>query len=716
MKIELLALAVCAALCASVPVKAQVTWAATTSPIKTTLTGGPWLLAQGGPYVETAGTTTQGGPYDGTTPYCSPGGAMGGIPISNTPTNPMQPFYFPFVSGRGLTLQGYFDYRPRDITEAVVAASSADGGKTWTFQQQVENLNNVCPLSDPNDGSSPVNALAGDENGEGHSNVVSFGGAGFIYFLDRRNGHADFDGLVAHEMTPKAGLPLNGLTANTEFGPPTVVANSTTAGIITQWNMELSPSGMTHPKPNIGAGAANPLGMVNSYSGTVNCSPASSCNFTGSVNSEDITSTTGGTSQSYSAEAWRIRGTSKNNGGTSGNGWNTQAPQYTQGAQFLVSTAGYYNIVFEYDWYATAQGARNLQAQYTVNGGTTWINVGPVYVALAGGDAYYPQIVINFPALGIHTVDNNPNFGVQLVSTYDPTFFGAGTPCPTTPCTYTAAKLSSSGTPVQLNNNSGNWRFDEINVLGTPKLSPNTLTFPTNTTGLTNPDGILVSVPNTYPFKILYVSKTLGGDDALNGPYTLPTADQCGPTPSGAKANHDFVQVRVATSSDGVHWADQGGVSGLNDPTTISYSGIRYVSPNGTLLKLSTGKWGLFFGGGNCLDGDSDSFHAILYAESSNLTSWTVINGLNNPIASVSTVTATDPVTQQSVTIPANLPVVGATQPWFSGRVYGPQAMWASPTSVNLIFSGYDAGYSADISDYRTIGQVSLSASGVTLP
>ena len=57
----------------------------------------------------------------------------------------MQPFYFPFVSGRGLNLQGYFDYRPRNINEAVVAATSADGGKTWTFEQQVENLYHFMP-------------------------------------------------------------------------------------------------------------------------------------------------------------------------------------------------------------------------------------------------------------------------------------------------------------------------------------------------------------------------------------------------------------------------------------------------------------------------------------------------------------------------------------------------------------------------------------------
>jgi hypothetical protein len=101
-----------------------------------------------------------------------------------------------------------------------------------------------------------------------------------------------------------------------------------------------------------------------------------------------------------------------------------------------------------------------------------------------------------------------------------------------------------------------------------------------------------------------------------------------------------------------------------------------------------------------------------MYAESSDLIHWTVINGIDNPIASVSSVT--DPNT--GATIPLNTPVIGATQPWFTGRVYNPNAMIASPTTINLIFDGYDATYSADISDYRTIGHVGLSAAGATLP
>ena len=58
MKIELLTLGVCAALCVSAPVNAQVTWTATNAtpgnaPVVASLTGGPWLLAQGGPYQQT---------------------------------------------------------------------------------------------------------------------------------------------------------------------------------------------------------------------------------------------------------------------------------------------------------------------------------------------------------------------------------------------------------------------------------------------------------------------------------------------------------------------------------------------------------------------------------------------------------------------------------------------------------------------------------------
>jgi hypothetical protein len=679
---RLLILGACAAVLVSAA-NAQVTWTATSSPTQTTIAGGPWTLVQGGPYTEVAGTTTVGGPFDGTIPYCS-----NGVPILNSPTtvNPTSPYYFPFVAGSGLNLQGYFDYRPRNVNEAIVSAVSADGGQTWTFENQIENLNQVCPATDKNGN--------GNDDGVGHPYVINFAGAGFLYALDRRNGHVDNDGLLVHTLMPKAGSPLNGLPANTEFGPPGTSAIPTSA-IIAQWEMELAGGTNNHPTPNIGTGIASALGMTNAYAGpTVGCTGAG-CQYTGSTNSDDLTGTNGGTDPNLSALAWRVRGTTKLTGGSSGPGWNTQAPEDTQGVEFAVSTVGFSNIVVQFDWYTTAQIVRDLQTQYTTDG-STWTNIGPIYVAPAGG-GFYPGITINFS--GITAVNNNPNFAVRMVSVYDRS---ANAP---TPFTYTAATLGTNGAPVQYNNSSGNWRFDEVNVLGTA-TGGKALTLPTETVGLTNPDGILAYVPNTYPFKILYVDKTLNAD------YAFPTAEQCGPTLTGAAANHDTEYIHLATSTDSIHWTDQGAVTGLNDPTTTSYHSIRYMAPNGSLLKLSSGKWGLFFGGGNCLHGDSDGFHAIMYAESSDLINWTVINGIDNPIASVSSVT--DPNT--GATIPLNTPVIGATQPWFTGRVYNPNAMIASPTTINLIFDGYDATYSADISDYRTIGHVGLSAAGATLP
>jgi len=685
---KLLILTVCAAVIVPA-ISAQVTWTGTTRATPVTIAGGPWTLAQGGPYTpsNSTGPTTAGGPFDGTIPYCS-----GGVPIVNSAgtVNPASPYYFPFVAGRGNNLQGYFDYRPRNVNEAIVAASSTDGGQTWEFQNQIENLNQVCPATDKNG--------SGNDDGVGHPYVINFAGAGFLYALDRRNGHVDNDGLLVHTLKPIAGSPLNGLPVNTEFGPPGTSAIPTSA-IIAQWDFaQVTGGSSSSPAPNIGTGTATALGMTNSYKGPSPTCSGAACTYTGSTNKDDITGTTGGTDPSLAAAAWRVRGTTKLTGGNSGPGWNTQAPEHTQGAQFAVSTLGRSDIVVQFDWYTTAEAIRDLQVQYTTDG-STWQNVGPVYIAPVGG-GFYPGITVNFA--GIAAVNNNPNFAVRMVTVYDRS---ANAP---TPRTYTAATLSATGAPVQYNDASGNWRFDEVNVLGSS--SGGALPQPTKTTGLINPDGILAYVPNSYPFKILYVDKTLSAD------YSFPTSQQCGLTPSGAAANHDVEIIHMAQSTDSVHWTDLGAVNGLNDPTTTSYSRIRYMAPNGTLLKLSTGKWGLFFGGGNCLDGDSDGFHAIMYAESTDLLNWTVINGINNPIASVSQVTATDPVSNQVVTIPANTPVIGGTQPWFSGRVYNPNAMVAAPNAINLIFDGYDAAYSGDISDYRTIGHVTLSATGATLP
>ena len=237
------------------------------------------------------------------------------------------------------------------------------------------------------------------------------------------------------------------------------------------------------------------------------------------------------------------------------------------------------------------------------------------------------------------------------------------------------------------------------------------------TQGLRNPDGILGVFPELYPRRVLYIQKIGGGD--ASGSTALPRNQQCGPqpyTPVGANspnpANHDFVNVRVAETVDGVNFIDQGVVSGLNDPATTSYIGTRWIAPGGTILNLGGGRYGLFFSGGNCMDADSDAFHYIGYAETTDFTqsTWTVINGINNPIVSIGPHTL--PVNGVPTTIPAQTPVVGPTLDSFEARAYGPSVTRLDEHTVVLTFAGYHVqNPSDDLLDYRTINVVQLKAS-----
>ncbi len=193
---------------------------------------------------------------------------------------------------------------------------------------------------------------------------------------------------------------------------------------------------------------------------------------------------------------------------------------------------------------------------------------------------------------------------------------------------------------------------------------------------------------------IIYVEKQLG---------VAPVATQCPKTPSWAltnidtgkqrSPNNDVITIRVATTTDGINFTDIGAASGLQDPTSTAFDAIRWLG-SGSIIPLSNGRYGLFFGAGNCLDNDSDGFHFIGYAETatavnspSDLLNWTLVYGFDNPILSTDTVT--DPMGN---TYPAHPPLINVTgadvltpaqvSPWmpptgyntnfFSGRIYDP--------------------------------------------
>ncbi len=160
-------------------------WTVLGTPERATVTGGPWVLAQG----------------------------TAAFPTDNPGTNAMQPYYHAHVIANGTTLLGYFDYRPKDVAEAVVAATSTDGGKTW---------------------GNPVKKLyfVGDattkDSGEGHPYVLTIAGHTYLYTLDRAAANVDSAGLIIHEITAGGG-PLDGVP---DTGAPGSTTATRTVGLV----------------------------------------------------------------------------------------------------------------------------------------------------------------------------------------------------------------------------------------------------------------------------------------------------------------------------------------------------------------------------------------------------------------------------------------------------------------------------------------------------
>src|ERR1035438_8804826 len=140
------------------------------------------------------------------------------------------------------------------------------------------------------------------------------------------------------------------------------------ATTLTAWTFDNLAIGLNRgPQPSTGLGTASAFGMSNSY------------NNTNSISNPDIQSLAG--SSSGGANSWRMRGFSTING-SRGNGWSTNAPIGTQGAQFTGSTVGYYKIKVSFDVNATADAEANLQVQYSTDG-STWFNAS-IASALSG--------------------------------------------------------------------------------------------------------------------------------------------------------------------------------------------------------------------------------------------------------------------------------------------------------------------------------------------
>jgi hypothetical protein len=232
------------------------------------------------------------------------------------------------------------------------------------------------------------------------------------------------------------------------------------AGTIAAWNFEnLAQTINNNPLPSTGTGTADSIGM--------NIYPTPNVGVTTDDVTVGVTGDTGTNGNADLTQIWRVRGQAGTNGAA--NGWSSLAPIGTQGAQFDASTAGYSGITVSFDWYATNQGEANMQLEYTTDG-TTYHNVALTnpgapdglsiltnttsantvngsYVSITGGggQAWFPGLTATITD---PNAANDPNFGIEMVN-----------------ASTGADDISAKGTA--LNNNSGNWRFDNVSISGT---------------------------------------------------------------------------------------------------------------------------------------------------------------------------------------------------------------------------------------------------------
>lgn len=330
--------------------------------------------------------------------------------------------------------------------------ASATGSPTPTVQWQVDTGSGFTNVTT----GTTTNTTSGDSISSVYSFTAADGESGYEY-------RAVFTNAVTSLDSAAASLSV--------LEPET---------IITQWDFS------THPTSGAGAFDNSPTPTTEVQTGVATVLGMDQTNDNGenspSVAAADVTNTAGTANPNFSENLWRIRGgPTATTGGAPGNGWNSVAPEYSQGAQWAVDTTGYQNIYATVDWYSTTQGIRDLQVQYTTDG-STWVNLGSPLIATANdyygaspGGTTIPVVVdlTNVPA-----ANNNPNLAIRLVAAYDPglplitdppgTIFVDGAPPLPEPHGQYAAASSTAGDIIPYNDSSGNWRFGDITFEAIP--------------------------------------------------------------------------------------------------------------------------------------------------------------------------------------------------------------------------------------------------------
>jgi hypothetical protein len=209
----------------------------------------------------------------------------------------------------------------------------------------------------------------------------------------------------------------------------TVTCSSAGADVITEWNFNSVPAdtstGTGALLPTVGTGSLATIGGVTGFS------PAAFASGNGS--SDPATSDDSG----WQTSNYAAQGTGDRSGGV----------------QFNVSTVGYTDIGFEFDQRHSNTSSRFVQVQYSTDG--IVFNDLTSFEATLGGDTWYNGRTVSLS--GLAGVDNNANFALRIVAMFAPG---------------TSAYAPSRPEPASIYGTSGTWRFDMVQVTGSPVPVP----------------------------------------------------------------------------------------------------------------------------------------------------------------------------------------------------------------------------------------------------
>jgi hypothetical protein len=653
------------------------------------------------------------GPVPG---YCASGGPNPESgPVNREPAGellPMSPYYFPFVSrGPGGTLTGYFDWRPKDTDEAVVAARSTDGGRSWRFEgEALEQNPGYCPSGDTND------------NGQGHPFVMTVHGQTFLYTVNRPTGDSVGVGLLVHRLHPNAGNPLAGLPSSEPVGtdPDTTAASSVEVPAATGVSLPVTTFG-SGPEQIAAPGA--PLAFEDLSA----ASPAGSA----------ITCT--GTTASALTGCTAPGGLAVGAGDTLVEALSTVTAAVTipQGPQNAAQTAGATLAITSPSASIASLFNANVPGRFYLDGATVYcVNVNgantelsnctttqPGGVSVAAGDLLTTDPIV--PASARQTsglvapdgiVGTLPHYrgaprgstviiyGEKILDYYAEAATTNASALTLSAATPVTIPVTSTQFPAYQPGSGGQITLQ----LGTgTKKSPGPIVAVTCTgddatdfTGCTSAAGAGLTVAP-------------GADVGAAGACAAPskTLQQIGEGSGNPltlfKNNEDYTVLRVAYTFNGIDFTDLATISGpdpssdVNDPSaTVSPltagggpanitpgspepTELRFVGSRGSIIDNRDGGYTMLLSGSWCGDGDSDAFNQIFTSTSADGLHWTT------PVSLISTDYTFSARIAQDAALAGGRDVPLDVSGYYSGRAYSPAAVLNPDGTLTLVFSGY---------------------------